>query len=108
MRTITVFECGFCGCRYHKPEDAIKCESKCLSDGIKTNTFIKVGTNRREAYDDFVKYESMFDEGARNDLTFKEFCMELDKGYGESDCIQVARLIEDDKGMIFYDNEYCG
>lgn len=67
--------------------------------------FILVGNNRKEAYDDFVEFESGFDENCRTTLTYEEFCIELDKGYGNSDYLQVARLYEDENG-VWYDNEY--
>ena len=70
------------------------------------STFIKIG-NRKEAYEDFCEFEKGFDEDTRNNLTFEEFCVELDKGYGNSGCVQVARLYEDDNGVIWYDNEYA-
>lgn len=70
--------------------------------------FVKIGNNRMEAYDDFVNFELGFDEDARNNLSYEEFCEELDKGYGNSDCIQVSRLYEDEKGTVWYDNDYVG
>lgn len=74
-------------------------------NGMDLSTFIKIG-NRTEAYDDFFKFENGFDEDARNNLTFEEFCAELDKGYGNSGCVQIARLYEDENGVIWYDNDY--
>ena len=59
-----------------------------------------------EAYDDFYKFEMGFDEDCRANLSYEEFCSELDKGYGKSDYTQVARLYEDESGVIWYDNEY--
>lgn len=67
--------------------------------------FVKVGNNRKEAYDDFVEFESGFDEDFRTILTYEEFCIELEKGYGNSDCIQISRLYENEDG-IWYDNDF--
>ena len=72
------------------------------------STFVLVGNNRKEAYDEFVEYELRFDEDVRNNLSFEEFCKELDKGYENSGCIEIARLYEDGKGRVWYDKEYCG
>ena len=68
--------------------------------------FSKVGNNREEAYNDFVEFESGFSELLRNNLSYEEFCTELDKGYGNSDYVQVARLYEDENGAVWYDTEY--
>ena len=79
-----------------------------MNDKIDLSTFVLVGKNRMEAYDDFVDFELGFDEDFCNNLTFEEFCAELDKGYGNADCVQISRLYEDNEGKIWYDNEYCG
>ena len=68
--------------------------------------FVKVGNNRRESYDDFVAFESGFNEEVRYNYTFEEFCKELDMGYGNANCTQIARLYEDENGIIWYDNDY--
>ena len=68
--------------------------------------FVKVGNNRKEAYDDFVAFENGFDEDYRTELTFEEFCEELDKGYGNANYTQIARLYEDENGNVWYDNDY--
>ena len=69
--------------------------------------FVKVGNNRKEAYDDFVDFESGFEKEVRYNHTFEEFCEELDKGYGEADCTQIARLYETEDGTIWYDNDFA-
>lgn len=69
------------------------------------STFIKIG-NRKEAYKDYCEFESGFDDNCRTELSYEEFCKELNKGYGNSYCIQIARLYEDTKGVVWYDNEY--
>lgn len=40
-------------------------------------------------------------------LSYEEFLIELKKGYGKSNYVQIARLLELSDG-IFYDNSYCG
>ena len=70
--------------------------------------FVNVGKNRMESYDDFVNFELGFDEDTRNNLTYEQFCAEMDKGYGNSDCVQIARLYEDENGTVWYDNDYVG
>ena len=59
------------------------------------------------AYEDFCKYEDGFDDEIKTKISYERFICELKKGYGESDCIQIARLFELSDG-IYYDNEYCG
>lgn len=76
-----------------------------INENMDMSTFIKVG-NRREAYKDYCEFESDFDNNCRTELSYEEFCKELNKGYGNSDCIQIARLYEDTKGVVWYDNEY--
>lgn len=60
----------------------------------------------KKAYKDFCDFESGFSEDCRNDMTFEEFMTEFKKGYGNSGCVQIARLFENDNG-IFYDLDYC-
>lgn len=76
-----------------------------INENMDMSTFIKLG-NRREAYKDYCEFESGFDDKCRTELSYEEFCKELNKGYGNSDCIQIARLYEDAKGVVWYDNEY--
>ena len=64
-----------------------------INENMDMSTFIKVG-NRREAYKDYCEFESDFDDNCRTELSYEEFCKELNKGYGNSDCIQIARLYE--------------
>lgn len=65
------------------------------------SNFVLVGNNRKQAYEDFIEDEDY-------DMIFEEFCKELDKGYGNSNCIQIARLYETKDGKIWYENDYCG
>ena len=69
--------------------------------------FIKIG-NREEAYKDFLDFELGFDEDVRSILTYGEFAVELKKGYGNSDVVQIARLYEDEEGTVWYDTDYAG
>lgn len=73
---------------------------------IDLSTFIKVGNNRQEAYKDFIEFEKGFDEEIKTNLSYEDFCIELDKGYSNSKYVQIARLYEDINGTIWYDNEY--
>jgi len=70
------------------------------------NSFIEIGRSKRQAYEDFCEFEMGFDEDCRVILSYEEFCSELNKGYGHSEYIQIARLHEDRQGVIWYDNEY--
>ncbi len=71
------------------------------------STFVLVGNNRQEAYIAHMDFELGFDSPDIMDLlTFQDFCQELDLGYDKSEHIQIARLYEDDKGKIWYNNEY--
>jgi hypothetical protein len=84
-----------------KPEDIKGGDKMILS------TFVKIGENREQAYISHIDFELGFASPIlRNIITFKEFCKELDLGYGKSDYVQIARLYEDEQGNIWYDNEY--
>lgn len=72
------------------------------------SSFVLIGNNRKQAYEDFIEFEKGFGEDCRYDMSFKEFCKELDKGYGNSNCIQIARLYETKDGKVWYENDYCG
>ena len=41
-------------------------------------------------------------------MSFRKFCAELNKGYGESDYAQIARLYEAPDGRIWYDTSWAG
>lgn len=70
--------------------------------------FVLIGHTRKEAYQAHIKFEMGFtNPEVRVIIDFAEFCSELDKGYGNSDYIQIARLYEAPNGDIWYDNEYC-
>lgn len=71
--------------------------------------FVLVGNNRREAYEGHIEFEMGFDNPeARDIVSFCTFCRELNKGYGGSDHVQIARLYEAPDGKIWYDNEWAG
>ena len=74
------------------------------------SNFVLIGNNRKQAYEDFIEFEKDFNDenNIYLDMTYKEFCENLDKGYGNSNCIQIARLYESKDGKVWYDNEYCG
>ena len=68
-----------------------------------------IGNNRLEAYGSHMNFEMGFENPeVRVLITFDEFCKELDKGYGNSRYIEIARLYEDADGKIWYDNDYAG
>lgn len=110
MREITLYECQVCGCLYYDMQGAIECESLCILEGLAENNIVYLCDNRKEAYEMHIEYESGFDydDNPYLEMSYEEFCEELDKGYGKSDCIQIARLYEDSHGGIWYDNDYCG
>lgn len=72
--------------------------------------FIMEGINRKEAYNNFIAFEKSFEDAAvaNTEMSFEEFCAELDKGYASSNsrCTQIARLWEDSKGRVWYDKDY--
>lgn len=72
-------------------------------------SFILVGNNRREAYESHIEFEKGFNDPDNQYLkmSFRKFCKELAKGYGQSDWIQIARLCEASDGKIWYDTEFC-
>jgi len=53
------------------------------------------------AYEDYIKSNSEIDY-----ITYEEFLEEINKGYGNSGRIEIARLLVLSNG-IYYDNEYC-
>ena len=53
---------------------------------------------------DIIKIANDYDG---TNLSYEEFLIELKKGYGKSNYVQIARLLELSDG-IFYDNSYCG
>jgi hypothetical protein len=59
------------------------------------------------AYEDFCRDENNYNDDIKIKINYEKFICELKKGYGKSDCIQIARLFELSDG-IYYDNEYCG
>ena len=71
--------------------------------------FVLVGNNRKEAYESHIEFEKEFNNPDNPYLRmgFKKFCKEMDKGYGQSNWNQIARLYETPDGKIYYDNEYC-
>lgn len=71
---------------------------------IENNDIIKIANDYESAYKDFVDFENGYDG---TDLSYEEFLIELKKGYGKSNCVQIARLFELSNG-IYYDNCYCG
>ena len=78
-------------------------------ENMDLTNFVLTGNNRREAYESHIEFEKGFNESDNPYLkiNFRKFCKELDKGYGESDWLQIARLYEAPDGKIWYDNEYC-
>lgn len=65
------------------------------------DNFIKIG-DRRDAWLDYLT-----DEPDQPRLTFEEFNAELDKGYGNSAILPIARLLVHGNS-VYYDNEYAG
>ena len=64
--------------------------------------------SREEAYQNYLTNEEYYEEKDRNIISFEKFCEELDKGYGYSDILAIARLYEKADGRIYYDTEYVG
>ena len=71
---------------------------------IEYNDIIKIANDYESAYKDFVDFENDYDG---TNLSYEEFLIELKKGYGKSNYVQIARLLELSDG-IFYDKSYCG
>ena len=71
--------------------------------------FILEGFTRDEAYNNLIAFEKTFKEYDMTllSLSYNDFCTELDKGYANADYVQIARLFEDSKGRVWYDNEYA-
>lgn len=64
------------------------------------------GHNRQEAYENYRKFEKESHPQNFQPLTFGEFYFELDKGYGQSNHKEIARLYEQSDDSIWYDVEY--
>jgi len=71
---------------------------------IENQEIVKIADDYESAYNDFIKNEEIY---GKPNISYDEFLSELKKGYGNSDCVQIARLFELSDG-IWYDNEYCG
>ena len=64
--------------------------------------FVKIADNVEKAYRDFIIEEKEY-----NFITYSEFVRELQKGYGESKYVPIARCVLFNGG-VYYDNDYCG
>lgn len=69
--------------------------------------FVLDAENRREAYENHMEFEKGQRDGG-DLMSYRAFCMELNKGYGVSEHSQIARLYEAPDGKIWYDTEFCG
>ncbi len=76
---------------------------------VEQNIFVRVADayDYKGAYDGHIEFEKGFDKEFQCIMPFEEFLTEIKKGYGQSDYIQIARLICLSNG-IYYDNEYAG
>ncbi len=83
-------------------------DAKIVKKEVDLTGFEFAGCNREEAYQGHLEYEAGFSPDCQSIMDFETFCNELDLGYGNSDCIQVARLYEAPDGKIWYDTEYYG
>lgn len=83
-------------------------EAKIIKKEVDLTGFELAGCNREEAYGGYLEYEAGFSPDCQSIMDFETFCKELDLGYGNSNCIQVARLYEAPDGKIWYDTEYYG
>lgn len=74
---------------------------------LKNKDVIKIAkaNDFEKAYKDFLKFESNFDNETKIVLTYEQFLTELNKGYGNSSYIQIARYFVLSSG-IYYDNDY--
>ena len=77
---------------------------------VDLSTFVKIADDRKGAYRSHIEYEKSFndEDNPYLKMNYEEFCTELDKGYGNSSWLQIARLYEDEDGKVWYDNEYIG
>lgn len=75
---------------------------------INHSGFVLVGNNRREAYANHIEFEKGFNDPDNSYLkmSFRKFCKELARGYGQSDWVQISRLYEAPDGKIWYDTEF--
>ena len=75
---------------------------------LKTS-FVLLGSNRHEAFAEHLQYEFGFNDPDNPyvKMGFREFCRELNQGYGRSKWTQIARLWEAPNGMIYYDRYWC-
>lgn len=94
-------------CKYYATCGDDTRERECKGKEMDLTNFVLIGTSWKEAYEDFCDFEEGFDTDCRTELSFEEFCSELSKGYGNSEYTQIARLYEDENGVIWYDNDYC-
>lgn len=79
---------------------------ECVKDVIElweNNSIVRIADTQdfKYAYEDYMKSYPV-----ENCITYEEFLEEINKGYGNSGAIEIARLLVLSNG-IYYDNEYC-
>ena len=77
---------------------------KDLLDLYKDHSIVKVGDTLEDAYNDYVEFEECACTPYQV-VSYETFIEEVQKGYGVSGCIQIARLFILESG-VWYDNDY--
>ena len=85
-----------------------ECDENMYSFETEEKAWVRIAKkgDYKKAYKDFCNFEKGFDEDVRVTMSYDDFVKELEKGYGESGCVQIARLFENEYG-IFYDNNFA-
>jgi hypothetical protein len=78
----------------------VGCKEDCI-ELWKNNSMVRIADSKDYEY----LYEDFIHE-TETEISFDDFMCELEKGYGKSDFIEIARIFELSNG-IWYDNEYC-
>lgn len=86
-------------------EDEFDIEDDEINEAITADDIIFIGATVQKAYESFCEFEDGFNDNSKTEMDIDTFERELNKGYGVSDCIEIARLINTSNGY-FYDKNY--
>lgn len=84
MKTLTSYQCDFCGCVYENPKDAYKCEAACLGITVDQYTeYLKLLEEETHAFQEYSIERNEFTK-RRCDKAVKAV-IDFQKKYGFTD-----------------------